>query len=135
MSGYLLDTNTVSLFVRDRASAQLRGRLNRLPVNVVQVSAVSRGEILFGLVKAGKPPRLGHAVDTFFHTVTVLPWGEDEVAAYAELRFACTSQGITIAPLDLMIAAQALAAGAVLVTNDSALKRLAPWLPVEDWTL
>nr|WP_255346308.1 PIN domain-containing protein [Asticcacaulis sp. AC402] len=98
------------------------------------MSIVTRAEILFGLAKAGHPPRLDHSVDVFFRTVTVLHWAGSEARAYGNLRRNCESQGITIAPLDLMIAAQALSASAILVTNDTARMRLTPWLPVEDWT-
>ena len=38
-----------------------------------------------------------------------------------------------IAPLDMMIAAQAVAADAVLVTNDKAFARLSDPLRVESW--
>ncbi|ESQ87064.1 hypothetical protein ABAC460_21075 [Asticcacaulis sp. AC460] len=134
MSAYVFDTNTVSLFVRSRASTNAVQRLRSLSIESATISIVTRAEILFGLAKAGHPPRLSYSVEVFFRTVTVLPWAESEAHTYAELRRTCESQGITIAPLDLMIAAQALSAGAILVTNDTALKRLTPWLPVEDWT-
>jgi tRNA(fMet)-specific endonuclease VapC len=38
-----------------------------------------------------------------------------------------------LAPIDLLIAAHAISAGATLVTNDSAFAQI-PGLPVEDWT-
>ncbi len=134
MSLYLLDTNVISQFVKSKASRHAIEKLRHLHVDDVCTSIVSYAEVLFGLVRAGRPPRLSQAVENFFQTVTVRDWDENTAHAYAGLRAASSSQGITIAPLDLMIAAQALAAGAVLVTNDSAMKRLTPWLPVEDWT-
>lgn len=131
---YLLDTNIVSLFLRGKASDRVLGVLSAHPVGTIHVSAISRAEILYGLTKAGTPPRLSHAVTTFFQTVVVPAWEEAEAQAYARLRTAIEGKGISIAPLDLMIASQALASQAVLVTNDAALKRLKPWLDVEDWT-
>jgi tRNA(fMet)-specific endonuclease VapC len=134
VTAYLLDTNIVSLFVRGKASDQALAILKAQPVGMVYVSSVSRAEILYGLTKAGMPPKLTRAVAAFFHAVVIPPWGEAEAQAYAGLRTAIEKKGISIAPLDLMIASQALASRAVLVTNDAALKQLTPWMNVEDWT-
>jgi len=131
---HLLDTNIVSLFVRGKASDQALAVLKAQPIGMVHVSSVSRAEILYGLTKAGFPPKLSHAVAAFFHAIVVPQWADAEAQAYASLRTAIEAKGIGIAPLDLMIASQALASNAVLVTNDSALKQLTPWLDVEDWT-
>lgn len=130
----LLDTNIVSLFVRGKASAQALATLSAQPVGSVHVSIISRAEILYGLTKAGMPPRLSHAVTVFFQTIVVPAWEEADAQSYARLRTTIESNGISIAPLDLMIASQALASQAILVTNDAALKQLTPWIAVEDWT-
>ncbi len=134
MSLYLLDTNIISQFVKKKASASAIQKLKHLPVADACASVVSRAEVLFGLARVGHPPKLSQSVEDFFQTINVRDWDEDAARSYGKLRFTSTSQGITIAPLDLMIAAQAMAAGATLVTNDSAMKHLTPWLPVEDWT-
>jgi tRNA(fMet)-specific endonuclease VapC len=52
---------------------------------------------------------------------------------YADLRAALEIGGIPIGNLDMMIAAHALAAEAVLVTNDSSFRRL-KHLKIEDLT-
>ena len=39
---------------------------------------------------------------------------------YGRLRASCAERGVTLSALDMMIAAQAVAAGAVLVTRDKA---------------
>ncbi|HVZ29373.1 MAG TPA: PIN domain-containing protein [Asticcacaulis sp.] len=135
MSRYLLDTNTISQFVKKKASAHAFERLNHSDASQICVSIVSRAEVLFGLVRAANPPKLSATVEAFFQTVEILDWDEGTAQACAKLRSATESEGMGMGALDLMIAAQAMAAGATLVTNDGALKRLTPWLPVEDWTL
>ena len=52
---------------------------------------------------------------------------------YADLRAALEIVGIPMGNLDMMIAAHAPAAEAVLVTNDRSFRRLKQ-LKIEDWT-
>jgi tRNA(fMet)-specific endonuclease VapC len=41
--------------------------------------------------------------------------------------------GLSLAPMDILIAAHALATGAVLVTSDQAFHKAAHLLKLEDW--
>jgi tRNA(fMet)-specific endonuclease VapC len=133
VSLYLLDTNIVSRMVRGRAP-HLTRRLENDPIPDICVSIVSRAEILFGLARIGNPPRLSLSITSFFENAQTFNWDESAAQAYARLRTDLELQGISVAPIDLMIASHAHALGAVLVTNDSALKRLGHLLSVEDWT-
>ncbi len=65
--------------------------------------------------------------------VTVLPQDQPVAAAYGDLHARCEAAGVTLAPLDLMIAAHAQAVGAVLVTRDRALGLVPAGLALEDW--
>ena len=65
--------------------------------------------------------------------VEVLPWDSEAARHYANVRAALERAGASMGNLDLMIAAHALAAQAVLVTNDRAFGRLKE-LKIEDWT-
>jgi tRNA(fMet)-specific endonuclease VapC len=56
------------------------------------------------------------------------------VVGYGTLRAALEAKGVTIAPLDLMIAAHALAIDATLVSADQALSMI-DILKVEDWNI
>lgn len=69
----------------------------------------------------------------FLRYTDVLPWTGDVAPHYGTLRAALETTGITIAPLDLMIAARALAVDATLVSADKALGRIGI-VRVEDWS-
>ena len=131
MTRYMLDTNTVSRLVKkDRAAMQ---RANNVPIASLCISAITEGELLFGLAKRPEAIRLRVAVSEFLRCVDVMPWDQDVAGHYAQIRAAQERQGKTLAPLDLLIAAHAETIGAVLVTNDQAFRLIAR-LRIEDWT-
>jgi tRNA(fMet)-specific endonuclease VapC len=72
-------------------------------------------------------------VEDFVAALTVLPW--DAADAFAELKAAIRKQAVTLSPMDMLIAAHAYSAGAVLVTNDRAFGAVRPKVQVQDWTV
>lgn len=131
MKHYLLDTNTVSYALRGHP--KVLARMTEAPMTSLGISVVTEAELLFGLARRPKAVRLQALVEEFLRRVDVLPWGRDCAARYGQLRAAMGERGKTLAPLDLLIAAQALAANTVLVSNDQA---FAHWEGIdwEDWT-
>ncbi len=55
----------------------------------------------------------------FLKIVRVLAWDADAADWYADIRYQLTNAGKPIGEMDMMIAAHALAVGAVLVTNNT----------------
>ena len=99
----------------------------------VLISAVTEAELLFGVARMREAVRLKTAIDEFLLRVDFLPWDTNAARRYADLRAALERGGIPMGNLDMMIAAQALAVEAVLVTNDRSFRRLTH-LKIEDWT-
>jgi tRNA(fMet)-specific endonuclease VapC len=128
----MLDTNIVSHIVKQH-NAVIR-RAVSAPIDQLCVSAITQGELLFGLARRPEATRLNAGVREFIRRVDVLPWDRHVAAAYGDLRADLQRGGRELAPLDLLIAAHALSAGAVLVTNDQAFAQVAG-LAVEDWTI
>jgi len=132
MSGYLLDTNIASHIIRgDRLD--ISKRLASLPMEEIAISAVTEGELLFGLAKRNYPAALTERVGQFLLRVDVLAWDHEVTQVYADLRAACEAKGISLSPLDMMIAAQAVAADAILVTNDKVFSRVPHRLKTQNW--
>ena len=132
MSGYLLDTNTASHIIRGD-KPRIGRRLTSLPMEEIAISAVTEGELLYGLARRNYPAALTERVRQFLLRVDVLAWDHDVTQVYADLRASCESKGVSLAPLDMMIAAQAVAADAVLVTTDKAFSRVPNPLRTENW--
>ncbi len=132
MTRYLLDTNIASDVIRGKPP-QVRERLITVPVHEVGISAVTQGELIYGLARRGNPKGLTALVREFLVRVEVLPWTAEVANVYGSLRAACSSRGVTLGALDMMIAAHACAEKAILVTRDKAFSLLSEELQVEDW--
>jgi tRNA(fMet)-specific endonuclease VapC len=132
MTRYLLDTNIASCIIKGNNPAVDR-RLVKVPMAQLAVSAVTEGELRFGAARLPHAARLHSMIEDFFLRVAILPWDSDEARHYGHLRAALEREGQPMGNLDVMIAAHALAVGAVLVTNDHAFTRIKK-LKVEDWT-
>jgi tRNA(fMet)-specific endonuclease VapC len=126
----MLDTNTVGRLLRKDSAAMAKA--SAVPMASLCISAITEGELLFGLAKRPEATRLQAAVREFLRCVDVLPWDDEVAEHYARTRAALELQGKTPAPLDWLIAAHAESLGAVLVTNDKAFRRMGH-LRLEDW--
>jgi tRNA(fMet)-specific endonuclease VapC len=131
---YLLDTNIASDAIKGDP-ARVRERLVSLPMRSVTVSAVTQGELIYGLAKRGNPAALSALIHEFLIRVEVLPWTAEVANTYGALRASCAKRGVVLSALDMMIAAQAVAMGAVLVTRDKAFDHVEDGLTLENWTL
>lgn len=140
MKRYMLDTNIVSHLIKGQAT--VRERVLTVPIAALCISAVTAGELSFGLQKRPQATRLHQAVHELTQRVDVLAWDQSVATVYGIVRAALTEAGITLAPLDQMIFAHAAAAGAVIVTGDRAfspahaeIKRrgIFPDLDLENW--
>ena len=131
MTRYLLDTNTVSHLIRQHAAVALR--VVAAPMASLCISAITEGELLYGLARRPDATRLRAVVQQFLLRVDVLPWDRAAAKRYGTLRALIESKGQTLAPLDMQIAAHAQSAGAVLVTSDRAFKQITGLL-LEDWS-
>lgn len=132
MKRYMLDTNTVSHLLRGHPSVSRR--VVAVPMAALCISAITEGELLFGLARRPEAHRLHAAVREFLKRMDVLPWDAATAERYGTERASLQRLGRTLAPLDLLIATHALAADAVLVSNDQAFSQLTA-LSLEDWTV
>ena len=129
---YLLDTNTVSYLIRQHPAVVQR--VIAIPMAHLGISVITEAELLFGLARRPTANRLHQAVREFLLRVDVLPWNSDISACYARIRADTERRGSSLGPLDLLIAAQAVSLGRVMVTSDAAFRQIAD-LPLEDWAV
>lgn len=114
---YMLDTDTASYLIKGK-SRSLESRLACLAPSAVCISTMTRAELLYGLKRLPPEHRLHLAVRQFLKIVRTLPWNAEAADWYADIRHQLLGSGQPIGELDMMIAAHALSAGAVLVSNN-----------------
>lgn len=129
---YLLDTNIVSVIMQGRDTSLLH-KLSTVSVGSVGISSVTLAELEYGWHRKGRPERLKHSLIQVLLRVDVLPWDDTVALCFGELRSAWESKGISLAALDMMIAAHAVAVGAILVSRDKAFGQVSDRLVLEVW--
>ena len=88
------------------------------------ISAISAGELLFGVARRPERKKLATFISEVLGTFDVLPWTLDTSRTYGLVRADCASRGRSIGHLDMLIAAHAVAASARLITRDKTFANL-----------
>jgi tRNA(fMet)-specific endonuclease VapC len=129
---YLLDTDIASYIINDKFP-KLREKLREVPMSDVGVSVITEAELRFGLARKPEVSHLGFIIEDFLLRVEILPWDSTAAKTYAHLRADLEREGKLLGSMDMMIAAHALAAESILVTNDHVFRRVKK-LRIEDWS-
>ena len=130
---YMLDTDTVSYLVLGKTPA-LDAHVAAVSPKHLCISAVTRGELLYGLKLKDGAHRLTQVVDQFLLRVRCLPWDEAAATHFASIAADLHKAGTRIGSMDAMIAGHAMATGAALVTNNARHFSRVAGLTVENWS-
>jgi tRNA(fMet)-specific endonuclease VapC len=128
----MLDTDTVSYLVRGKTPA-LDARVAAASPKQLCISAVTQGELLYGLKLKEGAHRLAQLIDQFLLRVPCLPWDKAASTHFAAIAAELHKAGTPIGSMDAMIAGHALSIGAVLVTNNGRHFSRVTNLAVENW--
>jgi tRNA(fMet)-specific endonuclease VapC len=131
MTRIMLDTNAASTVIR-QSSPALYKRFRRTPIQRLCISAITEGEMRYGLARKPEDRSLKIRVEGFLMQVKVLPWHSEAAESYGALRVALAIAGTPLSDMDTLIAAHALSVGATLVTNDKAFRHVKR-LKTVDW--
>jgi tRNA(fMet)-specific endonuclease VapC len=129
---YSLDTNVCIRIINGR-SIQLRQKLLAHSVNDIAVCSVVRAELFYGAAKSQTPEATRRKQDLFLQPFASLPFDDSAADVYGQIRAELERRGTSIGPMDLTIAAIALANNLTLVTNNLREFSKIPQLLVEDW--
>ncbi len=131
MTRYLLDTNIVSELVR-HPHGPVALRALSVADGGLCTSIIVAAELRYGAARRNAA-RLTAQLDAVLGALDILPLEPPCDLAYGQLRTALELRGLPIGANDMLIAAQALALGLVLVTGNEREFRRVDGLMVENW--
>ena len=130
---YLLDTN-ICIYVRQNRPSVL-SRFRSLRPGQAVASVVTYGELAFGAEKSHRREQAIAGLNELLTLLPILPLPADAGMRYGAIRAVLERRGEIISSNDLWIAAHAIAAGLILVTNNDREFRRVPGLNVENWAV
>nr|WP_298893252.1 type II toxin-antitoxin system VapC family toxin [uncultured Acinetobacter sp.] len=128
---YLLDTN-ICIYVINHKPAHVFERFKQFRLGELAISSITASELAFGVEKSGSM-RNKQALNKFLAPLEILPYDEQAIWYYAQLRHQLQSSGQLIGSLDMLIAAHALSLDCSLVTNNTKEFERIDGLRLENW--
>eukprot|EP00456_Euglypha_rotunda_P062338 TRINITY_DN52379_c0_g1_i1.p1 TRINITY_DN52379_c0_g1~~TRINITY_DN52379_c0_g1_i1.p1 ORF type:complete len:136 (+),score=39.75 TRINITY_DN52379_c0_g1_i1:165-572(+) len=130
MALYMLDTN-ICIYLMKRQPIEVTQRFDALRVGDVVMSAITYAELEFGVTLSTDPDRDRTALAQLIELIEVAPFDAAAGRAYGPVRSATRERKRDA--LDKLIAAQAVALNATLVTNNVRDFSHYPGLKIENW--
>lgn len=128
---FLLDTNICIYVINARPAAVLTRFIEHEP-DGLGVSSITAAELYWGAFNSGSVRNVS-AMEKFLAPLEVRDFDLAAARHYGQVRTALQRKGTPIGPLDMQIAAHALALDLILVTNNLREFRRVPGLRVENW--
>lgn len=135
MKTFMLDTCICSFIMREMPTSVLERLAAEVASgNRIVISAITYAEMRYGQIGKKAFAKLGSAIDEFVRRLDgILPWDAATVDKTLDVRQHLAGLGTPIGNNDAAIAAHALTAGCVLVTNNTRAFSRVSGLLYEDW--
>jgi len=127
---YLLDTNAVVGLLNDRPRNLVR-RSRQQSVRDIGIPAIVMHELFYGAFRSRRAVQNLARIDGL--RFDVIEFDKEDARQAGEIRAFLAAQGTPIGPYDVLIAGQAVARSAVLVTRNTREFARVPGLQVENW--
>ena len=127
----LLDTNTCIYIINNRPNNVLE-HFKSYKAGEIGISSIASSELAYGVAKSGSIKNR-KALDMFLAPLQILPFDSQCLWFYADLRASLEKKGLSIGPMDSLIAAHALSINGTLVTNNLKEFSRVPQLKLENW--
>ena len=126
---YLLDTNAVIQLLR--GDAVVIDHIRRHRPTDMAISTIVHHELVFGAFKGQRVERNLERLDAL--PFEIVPFERQDAAVAGRIRADLAKSGTTIAPIDTLIAGQAVARNLAIVTHNLREFSRVPGLALEDW--
>jgi tRNA(fMet)-specific endonuclease VapC len=128
----MLDTN-ICIYIIKKKPPNVIERFYQSEISEISISSITLSELLYGVSKSSKPEQNHLALTQFIAPLDILSYDDEAAQYYGELRVHLEKQGRPIGSLDMLIAAHALSANCVLVTNNEKEFTRVRKLKIENW--
>jgi len=128
---YMLDTNICIFGMKGNPS--VLQHITSHHAAEICISAITYSELCHGVENSQAVLKNTLLLHSFLASIQVLPFDAAAAETYGKVRTQLQRQGKPIGPLDTLIAAHGLAAGATVVTNNTREFSRVPNLQLSDW--
>jgi tRNA(fMet)-specific endonuclease VapC len=128
---YLLDTNIVSDLIRN-PQGRVAAHIKKIGETQICTSIIVAAELRYGATKKGSP-RLTAQLEAVLGALEILPFDSPADSTYGLIRARLEQAGQLIGGNDLLIAAQAIAFGYTIVTDNQREFARVAGLARENW--
>ncbi len=129
---YLIDTN-ICIYLMNSQPAEVITKFKRIDPGNIAISSITVSELQYGIFKSKQKIKNQQRLNEFLFPFIVLAYGEEETKKYGEIRATLEVKGLTIGPLDLLVAAHAKSQNLILITNNEKEFNRINGLEVENW--
>lgn len=129
---YMLDTNAIIMAIR-HPDWPIYGRIREHLGHDLCISAVTYGELEYGIQKSMNPQRNRVAITQILLGIRILVFDAAAAAHFGDIFAELEKNNMRIGDRDMMIAGHARSLGCILVTNNLKEFTRVPDLKVEDW--
>jgi len=128
---WLLDTNII--VAASKSHPAVLSHLKKHSAGDLLLPSIVRAEIEFGIAKSVRRAHNRQVFDSIMHQLNIVPFGLEAACCYGQLRSDLERKGTPIGSNDTLIAAETLALGATLVTDNMREFSRVPGLLLENW--
>jgi tRNA(fMet)-specific endonuclease VapC len=129
---FLLDTN-ICIYIRQKRPGELLRRFEKLRQGEAAISVITYGELLYGAQKSTQRTSATERLRELMMLLPALALPEAAAGSYGKIRAELESKGEMIGNNDLWIAAHAMTADLILVTNNESEFRRVRGLKIQNW--
>ncbi len=129
---HLLDTNICIYLIKEQPESVVR-QMQSKEIEQVGISTITLSELEYGVAKSQYTERNRVALIEFLTPFRILDFDQAAAHEYGRIRTFLEEKGQLIGPMDLLIAAHAIARNLVLVTNNEREFQRVAALKIENW--
>lgn len=129
---YMLDTN-ICIYIIKHKHKSVIDRFKKLNNASIYISSITYSELLYGAEKSANVAKNLLALTMFLSNIEILPYDESASIDYGFIRAKLEKNGMTIWPLDMLIAAHAKSLNITLVSNNLKEFKIVDGLKLENW--